>query len=596
MQRPFDKQSITALKPTFNSRQPHSKSEEITMEKTTQRNPVGLFGHATLLAMLLIGMLTMPLAIQAALVTATWNGGTGAWTTAGNWDIGIVPNNGTDTYIVNIDGGKTGTDSIVTFQMAAANTVSGLVIDANDTLRLRSTTNLNFIATTLTNNGTLEFTQNGNNARITNSTVTNNGLMRSNGGHFLIQSGTITNNGTIRAQSGQLTLNNGANVTNTNGLIETTNNQTLGINNVTVTGGTLNINGTSVLDIRGSAVLAGNIAFTAASGTRIYNTEASDRTFTWHASGTYDHNGWFRSDIGSNRFLNLALTGGTVTIGGDGIIDLGVGRVITGSGAGDRGLISYNTIRGMGNIGNNQLDSFVNRGTVLANDATTPLTIQLRNAGTMENEGAISVTGAAGLNVLNPLATSGTVAVNAGTTMTVGGSYTQTAGTTTVNGTLAATQIALQGGILEGNGQAIGPVIFAANATVSPGNSIGTLEFAGDLTMANGAIYDFEASNGGSYDTIVVGGNLALGDLVLNLLTDNPTRTEPQDFVLFTFGGTAPTIGAWTINLSNLWYGTPEVLVVGDTVVLRGMGFIPEPSSLALLAIGGVAMLRRRRR
>ena len=45
--------------------------------------------------------------------TAVWNGGSGNWNSAGNWNIAEVPNNNGDTYVVNIDGGKTGTDSTV---------------------------------------------------------------------------------------------------------------------------------------------------------------------------------------------------------------------------------------------------------------------------------------------------------------------------------------------------------------------------------------------------------------------------------------------------------------------------------------------------
>jgi hypothetical protein len=84
--------------------------------------------------------------------TAVWNGGSGNWNTAGNWDIAVVPNNSADTYLVEIDGGKTGMDSTVSLNTSV--TIDGMTIDNGDTLNQLNSYDINVQDGYTTNNGT----------------------------------------------------------------------------------------------------------------------------------------------------------------------------------------------------------------------------------------------------------------------------------------------------------------------------------------------------------------------------------------------------------------------------------------------------------
>ena len=74
-----------------------------------------------------------PGAGEALAADATWNGGTGDWDTAANWTPAVVPNNGGTTFNVLIDGGKTGTDSVVHLTISNPK-IDNLTIDTGDRL------------------------------------------------------------------------------------------------------------------------------------------------------------------------------------------------------------------------------------------------------------------------------------------------------------------------------------------------------------------------------------------------------------------------------------------------------------------------------
>src|SRR5690606_10191793 len=105
-------------------------------------------------------------------------------------------------------------------------------------------------------------------------------------------------------------------------------------------------------------------------------------------------------------------------------------------------------------------------------------------------------------------------------TLTLTGTHTYTGGTTINSGTLAVNG-AIAGdvtvnalGTLGGSGQIGGNVTI--DGVLSAGNSPGTLDIAGDLTLNAGSNTVFELGQagvvGGAYnDLIRVGGDLALG-------------------------------------------------------------------------------------
>ena len=111
----------------------------------------------------------------------------------------------------------------------------------------------------------------------------------------------------------------------------------------------------------------------------------------------------------------------------------------------------------------------------------------------------------------------------------------------------------------------------------------------------------FDLGAAGTGDTVNVTGQLSIGDGLLDM----------DDFVFTNLGATSVT-GTYTWNLfqatnldsTNLDSNTTDnifgsysatLAISGDNVVQLTM-FVPEPSSTALLGLGGIALMLRRKR
>ncbi len=98
-----------------------------------------------------------------------------------------------------------------------------------------------------------------------------------------------------------------------------------------------------------------------------------------------------------------------------------------------------------------------------------------------------------------------------------------------VNGSLASAVTVNDSGILGGNGR-VGSLLANRGGTVAPGNSIGTLQVAGDFTLAPGAIYAVEFSPLAS-DRIVVGGQATINGATLALSPENATAATGSNAI-----------------------------------------------------------------
>ncbi len=207
-----------------------------------------------------------------------------------------------------------------------------------------------------------------------------------------------------------------------------------------------------------------------------------------------------------------------------------------------------------------------------------------------------------------------------GGTNTYGDSTVVSGGTLLVNGSHVGggSYTVANGATLGGSGRiapAGGATITAnSGATIAPGASIGTLTVdlggtTGGLTMNSGAKFAFEiAEDGSTPDQIAFWNYAGASDFVLNgnvidvaVLGDPIGGYRQYTVSLFSFysdGGDTPVDGG---IVSGLTLGTLDPRIYSAALVFNGTTIdlvyaVPEPSSLNLLALAGLAVLRRRKR
>ena len=212
----------------------------------------------------------------------------------------------------------------------------------------------------------------------------------------------------------------------------------------------------------------------------------------------------------------------------------------------------------------------------------------------------------------------GSVTVNEGT-LIINGDATGTTGAWTVNA----------GATLTGSGSLGGTATIGDGATLSPGNSPGTQTFD-NLTWVNGGTYLWEinadlASGGGEgvdsgWDWIDVTNTFDLSGITTGFNIDITSLTNPgniagladgfnytgktyldsfESFTILSFGSLTGTFDASEFNLLTGNFANSKVGwnidIVGNDLVLNAV-FVPEPSSTALLGLGGLALMLRRKR
>ncbi|WP_371424229.1 autotransporter domain-containing protein [Tardiphaga sp.] len=192
----------------------------------------------------------------------------------------------------------------------------------------------------------------------------------------------------------------------------------------------------------------------------------------------------------------------------------------------------------------------------------------------------------------------GTIAVYNGTTTftadssAFGGQTIVGGGTLVINGKLGGTLDVLASGRLQGSGT-MGSTVVAG--TVAPGNSIGTLNIAGNVTFNAGSIYEVEVNAAGQSDRIVATGTATINGGSVKALAGTGNYAPATTYTILTANGgrTGTFTGGVTSNLAfldpSLSYDAYNVYLTmtRNVVSFQNVGITPNQ----IAAGGGIESL-----
>jgi len=183
-------------------------------------------------------------------------------------------------------------------------------------------------------------------------------------------------------------------------------------------------------------------------------------------------------------------------------------------------------------------------------------TSDLANLTTNTAGGSFTVANGYTFTAPGAFSNAGAVTVGSGGTFTVGTSdYTQLQGTTTVDGTLSAANVNLNGGTLNGTGTIEANVIDAA--TVSPGDQPGTLTIQGNYTQTAAGALDIAIDGTSQYGQLAITGAATLAGTLNVSLENGFMPSNGNSFQVLVFKQLS---GTFTV-INGLTFGTGESLV-----------------------------------
>ena len=347
----------------------------------------------------------------------------------------------------------------------------------------------------------------------------------------------LINSGTLRASGGgilELRDAGFSDIANTGGTIEALNgSEVLLTTNAEIVGGVLSTTGTGQIRVGASQnafledlTLNGSLVADNDSDTGILGVINNTGSIEIVSTGS-------QTDL-EVTFGGATLTGGgTVTLSGD---NAGINDVINGT---HTLTIGDQTIQGVGNIGRSSIN-IINNGTILANNATAQLTVDVAGAD-FDNDGTLQASNGATLRVVGDLNGSSTAILAGDGTITATGEDIQHAGLITVGD------------------DSIGSLVLDANVILDPTAEI-QIEIGGTAE--------------GQFDVLTVNDDLTVDGLLSLVFTDGFTPEADDTFEIISSGslngsfanvvdgGTLPTAdgsGQFTVN-----FGPGNSVVLSD--------------------------------
>jgi outer membrane autotransporter protein len=204
-------------------------------------------------------------------------------------------------------------------------------------------------------------------------------------------------------------------------------------------------------------------------------------------------------------------------------------------------------------------------GNIVGQGASNTVNFALGN-GTFIYDSPFSISGIHQLNVNSGLVildgsnAAANVAVNGGI-LEVGDASHPAAMLTATNGlTIAA------GGTLEGHGTVVGNIGIPTGATLAPGGSIGTLNVTGNLSLATGSFYDIAVTAAGQNSKTVATGTATIAGGTVEVMEQPGTYPPSFKYTILTANGGVN--GTFTNATSDFAFLTPVLSYDANDVFL----------------------------
>jgi outer membrane autotransporter protein len=362
----------------------------------------------------------------------------------------------------------------------------------------------------------------------------------SGAGKVVVKSGTTTLTGT-NTYTGGTTISGGTLVGSTTSLTgNIVNNGTLTIDQDTdgTFAGDISGTGNLVKDGTGTVTLTGTLTYTGTTtilaGHLVGNTAV--------IGGAVDNDGVLEFEQASDGTYSSSITGsGSLVKTGSGTLVLTGTNSYTGGTTISDGTLVGSTDSLSGNVVNGASLVFDQGGNG-------------QFAGVISGAGTLTKSGAGNL-------------VLTGTSTYVGGT-TVDAGRLSVNGSIASSIVEVLTGAELGGSGTVGGIVARSGSTLSPGNSIGTLNVSGDATLDSGSTYSVEVDAAGQSDKLAATGAVTIGSGVSLVVTpENGTDTgatyalNTQYTIITAQNGVTGTFATVTENFAYL---TAAVTYSGD--------------------------------